>query len=173
MYDACTVHLWSWSLILVHACRYDACIYDAAEILSPTDGRTYEPTEKAILGEGLQSITEYYRVLESTIEYYRVLECIKEYFRVLQGYTGYCRVLKNITEYYRVYRVLQIVTEYYRVLQSTADYYRVLASHRNHQNFLRWSSAAFHFSRHSLSSLSEKVERSQTCNISCLGSQFV
>ena len=30
------------------ACRYDACIYDAAEILSRTD----EPTKKAILGVG-------------------------------------------------------------------------------------------------------------------------
>ena len=46
--DARTVHQWSWSLILMHACRYDACIYDAAEILSPTDGRT----NKAILGVG-------------------------------------------------------------------------------------------------------------------------
>ena len=51
MYDARTVHLWSWSLILMHACRYDACIYDAAELLSPTD----EPTDKAILGVGLKA----------------------------------------------------------------------------------------------------------------------
>ena len=36
----------------MHACRYDAYIYDAAEILSSTDGRTYEPTDKAILGVG-------------------------------------------------------------------------------------------------------------------------
>jgi len=49
MYDARPVHLWSWSLILMHACRYDTCIYDAPEILSPTDGRTNEPTDKAIL----------------------------------------------------------------------------------------------------------------------------
>ena len=42
MYDARTVHLWYWSLILMHSYRYDACIYDAAEILSPTDIRNNE-----------------------------------------------------------------------------------------------------------------------------------
>ena len=46
MYDARTVHLWSWSLILMHACRYDACIYDAANFVP--NGRT----NKAILGVG-------------------------------------------------------------------------------------------------------------------------
>ena len=33
---------------MMHACRYDACIYDAAEILSRMD----EPTDKTILGVG-------------------------------------------------------------------------------------------------------------------------
>ena len=27
------VHLWSWSLILMHACKYDVCIYDAANFV--------------------------------------------------------------------------------------------------------------------------------------------
>ena len=40
----CMMHIyrWSWSLILGHACKYDACIYNAAEILS----RTYERTNE-------------------------------------------------------------------------------------------------------------------------------
>ena len=44
------VHLWSWSLILMHACKYDACIYDAANFVP--DERTNQPTDKAILGVG-------------------------------------------------------------------------------------------------------------------------
>ena len=43
----CMMHI---SMILKHACMYGACIYDAAEILSQTNGRT----DKTILRVGLK-----------------------------------------------------------------------------------------------------------------------
>ena len=53
------------------------------------------------------------------------MQSIAEYYRVLQSITGYCRLLTRITE---CYRVPQSITEYYRLLQSITEYYRVLQS---------------------------------------------
>ena len=59
----------------------------------------------------MQSIAEYYRVLQRITEYH--------YHRVLQG----TEERYSVTEYYRV---LPCVTECIRVLQRIKEYYRVL-----------------------------------------------
>ena len=47
----------------MHACIYDVCVYNAAEILSPTD----EPTDKAILGVGWDIKTQILRYVSACL----------------------------------------------------------------------------------------------------------
>ena len=102
---------------------------------------------------------------------------IKEYLRSITQPVQFFSSFDCGVQHFANLRMIFINIFYFGYLASNSLHLYLVtlmqASHHNHQNFLKWPSAAFQFCQHSLSSLSDKVNRSKTCNMQCLVSQFV
>ena len=102
---------------------------------------------------------------------------LEEYLRRITQPVNFFSSFDCGVQYFANLRMIFINIFYFGYLASNSLHLYLVrlmqASNHNHQNFLKWPSAAFRFSRHSLSSLSDKVDWLHTCNIQCLVSQFV
>ena len=102
---------------------------------------------------------------------------IKEYLRSITQPVQFFSSFDCGVQHFANLRMIFINIFYFGYLASNSLHLYLVtlmqASHCSHQCFIKWPSAAFHFSRHSLASLTDKVDWSHTCNMQCLVSQFV